>query len=97
MQIGVYELLAQSALATPINAPAQIIGLQTGKSDKGRRVGTGEITGAKSILLDAEDGSPGYLRMAANMLHAGNFYGNPKSMLCNEKFCPAYQSCRWRK
>ena len=97
MQVGVYELLAQSALAAPINAPAQIIGLQTGKSDKGRRVGTGEICGAKSILLDDADGSPGYLRMAANMLHAGNFYGNPKSMLCNEKFCPAYQSCRWRK
>lgn len=95
-QIGVYELLAQAATGREIAAPAGIIGLQVAKTDKGRRVGIGEIRGARDMLLD--DGEkPGLLRIAANMIHAGNFYGNARSPLCAEKYCPVYSQCRWRK
>ena len=34
-QMGVYELLAQHASGLPITAPAQIVGMQTGKTEKG--------------------------------------------------------------
>ena len=95
-QIAVYELLASAALEQDMTAPAQIIGLQVAKTDKGRRAGTGIITGARDILADDGD-SPGLLRYAAAILHSGDFYGNPRSQICNPKYCPAYAVCRWRK
>lgn len=96
-QIGVYEILAQAVLGVPMRAPAQIIGLQVAKTEKGRRVGTGEISMAREVLLDSEDGDPGFLRMASKLVHSGDFYGNPRSQLCSEKFCPVFNTCRWRK
>lgn len=95
-QIAVYELLASHALDQPMSAPAQIIGLQVAKTAAGRRAATGEILHACEILVDDEE-HPGLLRHAARLVHSGDFYGNPRSMLCNEKFCPAFQVCRWRK
>lgn len=95
-QIAVYELLASHALDQDMTAPAQIIGLQVAKTDKGRRAGTGTITGARDILADDGE-SPGLLRHAASILHSGDFYGNPRSQICNPKYCPAYAVCRWRK
>ncbi|MBD5641847.1 MAG: PD-(D/E)XK nuclease family protein [Desulfovibrio sp.] len=95
-QIGAYEILAQAVTGKEISAPAQIIGLQVAKTDKGRRAGTGEIANARDILLD--DGEqPGLLRIASRIIHSGDFYGNPRSPLCSEKYCPAFKSCRWRR
>ena len=97
-QVAVYELLASHATGRVIEAPAQIIGLQVAKTDKGRRAGIGTIRSAREMLVGDEDtGCPGLLEIAAKMLHAGDFYGNPRSQLCSEKFCPAHQSCRWRR
>lgn len=95
-QIAVYELLASHALAQDMAAPAQIIGLQVAKTDKGRRAGSGFITDARDLLLDDETG-PGLLRHASNILHSGDFFGNPRSQLCNPKYCPAHAICRWRR
>lgn len=95
-QVAVYELLASKELGVTIDAPAQIIGLQVAKTEKGRRAGIGEIHGARQLLLGEED-KPGLLELAATIVHSGNFYGNPKSQLCNPKYCPAFQICRWRK
>lgn len=95
-QMGVYEILAEKASGIPITAPAQIIGLNTGKTDVAQRVGTGEISGAREVLLGDEH-SPGILQMAAKLVHSGDFWGNPKSMMCHEKYCPNYQTCKFRK
>lgn len=97
IQMGAYELLAGQALGQSMEAPAQIIGLQVAKTDRGRRVGTGEVTSAIDLLLDSEDGEPGLLRHAGNIIHGGNFYGNPRSALCNPRYCPRYQTCKWRR
>lgn len=94
-QLAVYELLAGAALGRVIDAPAQIIGLQVAKTEKGRRAAVGSITGARKMLTGDESG-PGLLQIASDMLHAGRFYGNPRSQLCNPKYCPAYNVCRWR-
>lgn len=96
-QIGVYELLAEHASGLPITEPAHIVGLQTGKTEKGQRVAVSEgIAGARDVLLgDVE--SPGVLEMVAKMIHAGTFFGNPRSMLCGPKFCPIFQRCKFRK
>lgn len=96
MQMGVYELMAERASGLPITAPAQIIGLQTGKTDRAQRVATGDVHGAREMLI-GEDGSPGVLEIAARMVHSGTFPGNPRSQLCSAKYCPAFNACRFRR
>lgn len=96
MQLGVYELMAERASNLPITAPAQVVGLQTGKTDKGQRVGTAEIHGARDMLIGDPE-QPGVLELAARMLQAGAFPGNPRSQLCSERYCPAHAVCRFRK
>lgn len=95
-QMGVYELLAEHGSGLPITAPAEIIGLNTAKTDAAQRVGTGQIEGAREVLLGDENG-PGILQMAAAIVHSGNFYGNPKSMMCHPRYCPEYPTCKFRK
>lgn len=95
-QIAVYELLAEQATGKPIDAPAAIVGLQVAKTESGRRAGIGNISGAKDLLVGTED-KPGLLEIAAGVIRSGTFFGNPRSTLCNIKFCPAYQICRFRR
>lgn len=95
-QLGVYELLAERASGVPITDPAQIIGMQTGKTDKAQRIGIGEVVGARDVLLGEHD-SPGILEIVARMIHSGLFFGNPRSMLCSEKFCPIHSTCKFRR
>lgn len=94
-QLGVYSLLAEYGIGAPITAPAQIIGMQTGKTAKAQRVAVGEIEDVRSALVgDAED--PGLLEHASRIIHSDSYYGNPKSMLCSPKFCPVYDICKFR-
>lgn len=96
-QLGVYELLAQHASGLPITEPAQIIGMQTGKTDKAQRVAVSEgVQGARDVLLGEAD-SPGVLEMVSKMVHSGSFFGNPRSMLCGAKFCPVHAKCKFRQ
>lgn len=95
-QIAVYELLAEQATARPINADAKIIGLATAKTSASQRAGIGTISGAKEVLLGS-DTHKGLLEMASAMIKTGIFYGNPKSSLCNPKYCPNYQLCKFRR
>lgn len=96
-QIGVYELLAEKASGIPITEPGQIVGLQTGKTDRGQRVGTSQpIFGARDVLI-GDPGQPGVLEILAHMIHSGVFPGNPRSMLCHERYCPIYNTCKFRR
>jgi len=96
-QVGVYELLAASASGLPITAPGKIIGLQTGKTERGQRAAVSEpIEGARDLLI-GDDDSPGVLQMLSRMLKTGSFPGNPRSMMCHSKYCPLFQNCKYRK
>ena len=94
-QLGVYELLAAASYGVRITAPAHILGLQAGKTAGGQRAGSGTVENARARLVGDED-SPGLLHHAAALLHAGRFYGNPRSQTCHPRYCPAYATCRWR-
>jgi hypothetical protein len=97
-QVAVYELLASRSTGCVIEAPAQIVGLQVAKTDKGRRAGIGTISNARELLVgDPDMEQAGLLEIAAGMLKSGNMYGNPKSTLCSGAYCPAWNNCRWRK
>lgn len=95
IQMGVYELLAAQAVGEPITAPAQIIGMQTGKTAAAQRVGTAEIAGARAALIGTDD-QPGLLEHASRLIKSGAFYGNPKSVLCSQKYCPAHAICNFK-
>jgi hypothetical protein len=96
-QLGVYELLAERASGLPITAPAEVIGAQVAKTERGQRVAKSHpVEGARDVLVGDAD-SPGVLEVVARMIHSGAFPGNPRSMLCGEKFCPIYNRCKFRK
>lgn len=96
-QLGVYELLAERASGLDISAPAQVIGLQTGKTERGQRVAVSDpVQGARDVLVGDAD-SPGVLEMVSRMIHAGAFPGNPRSMLCHDRYCPIFATCKYRR
>ena len=91
IQLGVYTLMAEQAMKTGLDAPAQIIGLQTTKDAP---VAVGYVEDVRTALVGAED-QPGLIVMAAKMLKSGDFYPNSKSMVCSKKYCPGYSRCRF--
>lgn len=96
MQMGIYELLVENTFdKLKVTAPAAIIGLQTAKTEKGRRVGIGYVENAKDMLVGTPE-ERGVLEIFSAVAHNGLFIGNPKSAICSEKFCPAYNACRFR-
>lgn len=94
-QLGVYELLAEHAMGLQITEPAQIVGMQTGKTAAAQRVGLGEVPDARAALVGTEE-SPGLLEHASRLIKSGAFYGNSKSWLCSERYCPAHPTCRFK-
>lgn len=94
-QLGVYELLAEQAFGVPLTAPAQIIGLNTGKTPAAQRVGTGEVGNTRATLVGDEE-NPGLLEHASRIIHSGSFFGNSKSVLCSQKYCPRFNTCKFR-
>lgn len=96
-QMGTYEILAEASLGEPITLPSKILGMQTGSRPESQRISIGEIEGAKEVLLGTGD-RPGLLVNAALLIHGVvPPYGNPRSMLCHQNYCPVYQTCSWRK
>ncbi len=96
-QIGVYELLAEHGSGLKITQGGEIIGLQVAKTERGQRVARSEpIRGARDVLIGTSD-SPGVLEIVARQIHEGLFPGNPRSMLCGEKYCPIFNTCKFRK
>lgn len=95
-QLGVYTLLAETALGRPLVLPSRIIGLQTAKTPRGQRAAIGEVQNVREILVGDEI-SPGILQDAANIIHSGIFHGNPKSQACGPRYCPVYANCRYRR
>lgn len=96
LQLATYELLAEVAIQQPIAAPARIIGMQTGVTDKAQRIAIGEIDSPRDTLIGTPD-APGALQHAARFIQSGLFYGNPRSQLCGEKYCPVHAACIYRK
>ena len=94
-QLGVYELLAENAMGLHITAPAQIVGMNTGKTPAAQRVGMGEVHNARAALVGTEE-QPGLLEHASRLIRSGAFYGNPKSYLCSERYCVAHPTCRFK-
>lgn len=94
LQTGIYRLMAENALGRPLDAPDQIIGLKTAKTEAAQRVAVGEIRDSRRPLVGDEE-SPGLIELAATMLRTGIFPPNPKSTLCSPKYCAGYAKCKF--
>lgn len=95
LQLGVYELLATHAMGIAIEAPAQVVGMNTGTTPAAQRIGMGEVKNARELLLGTEE-EPGFLEQASAIVRSGVFQANPSSFLCSPKYCVRYGSCRHR-
>lgn len=96
IQLGVYELLAETASGISITAPAQVIGLNTGDTPATQRVGLGEVRDARGALIGTEE-EPGFLQQASRIVQSGHFPANPNSFLCSPKFCARWSTCRFHR
>lgn len=93
MQLGIYTLMAEHGTGQRIDGPAEIVALQT---TKGGPCATGEIADVKTPLLGTDE-QPGLIEMAAQLLAAGLFPPNPKSLLCSPRYCAAHDTrCKYR-
>jgi hypothetical protein len=94
-QLGTYELLELMASKTelvPHVLPAMIIAMPTaGKHQPQIK----KVNNPRSLLIGNEQ-HKGLIDIAAQIYKHGLFVGNPRSMLCGEKYCPAYGNCHWR-
>lgn len=91
-QIGTYELLFEHTTGRTINGDAEIIGMKT----KGKpEIATGKIFGAKRILVGDSE-TPGLLDFAKMYLKEGKFPPDTNSILCNEKYCPRWKTCKFK-
>lgn len=95
-QLAQYALLHRVNRGEPLTAPAEIIGLNTGKTPAAQRIAVGYCDDIETTLLGTDD-APGLIQIAAQMAKADTFFGNPRSMLCSAKYCPAWTTCRWRR
>jgi hypothetical protein len=86
IQLGIYTLMAEQSSGERLDAPAEIIGLQTTKEAP---VATGEVADVKTPLLGTDE-HPGLIQIAARMLKDGIFPPNCRSVLCSPKYCPAH-------
>jgi hypothetical protein len=96
-QLGQYELiqlLAHQKLGYKFTLPAEVIAFPT--SGSRAEVSVATVESPSRLLLGDEAQPQGLLHMAAKMAKAELFPGNPKSVLCSEKYCPKYHTCWWR-
>lgn len=97
LQMGIYSLLAEQASGQAMDDAAEIVGLQTTQQ---ARVGVGRIEDVRTPLVGTPN-EPGIIDLAAQTLNAGLFIPNPRSNLCNPKYCPARREnggpCHWHE
>lgn len=92
-QVGTYELLCSSTLDRPLELPANIIGLKT---KGGHEYGTGEIIGARELMVGTDE-HMGLIQFAADtFLRPGLFPPNPQSFTCSERYCPRWSQCKYK-
>jgi hypothetical protein len=88
-QVGTYQLLDEHTTGEPVDDVAEILGMNTAGSFA---VGTGEVHGAKELLLGTDE-APGLIELAALMFRSGLFPPNPQSFLCSAKYCAFHSRC----
>ncbi|WP_175689667.1 RecB family exonuclease [Burkholderia anthina] len=88
-QVGTYELLYEHSTGDTIGDDAEIIGLKTKGTPE---IASAPLKNAKRAMVGTEE-TPGLIQFASDMFRSGDFYPNPKSLLCAETYCPRFATC----
>lgn len=94
-QLGAYELMrrmGEITTALELSLPAQIIGLQTAGNHE---IAVGKVA-TPSRILTGDEHHVGLIEHAARLIKAEAWFGNPRSILCSERYCPVFHDCFWR-
>lgn len=92
LQLGIYELLADNTLGPAVDLPARIIGIKTSPPVAVQVAEAGDC----KTLIHGDDTTEGALDHASRLLQSGAFYGNSRSALCSQLFCPVWATCHYR-
>lgn len=90
IQTGIYRLMGGGG--KPLPGKSEVLGASTAKVP---RMGFSEIEDDIAPLVGTPD-QPGLLDMAGKMLKTGALPPNPRSILCDSKYCPAWDTCAFR-
>jgi RecB family exonuclease len=96
VQLGVYELIAEAGMGIRMDAPAEIVGLQTNVTREKQRIASGDVW-RPSETLTGDGVQEGLLPVIAKLAKGEIVIGNPKSFMCSEKFCPVWKTCFFRR
>lgn len=88
-QLGTYEIIGEATIGRPIEAPGEIIAMQTKNNGE---VMAAPVERTRSILTGTP-GEPGLLHVVAMYAKNDIWPANPKSALCSKKFCPDFSNC----
>lgn len=89
-QLGTYEILSEHTDGEE-TAGSQIIALQTSSTTQ---VGVSKVFQPKAMMLGTDE-TPGLIEMAAKMFKIGLFPPNPQSVLCDQKYCSRWGTCKY--
>ena len=92
-QMGAYEILFEETTGEEITLPADILGLKTSNVPE---VGIGSIENSKELLIGTDE-NKGLIEYAAAMFKSGDFYPNPNSGLCSDRYCPRWAKCPYHE
>lgn len=91
-QYELLELMSTHTLGKVDLLPAMIIAFPTiGK----HQPAAAEIKAPHRLLIGDEN-NKGAIDIAAEMIKGGSYYGNARSMLCTQRYCPKHGNCRWQ-
>ncbi len=89
-QLGTYQILDEHTTGEEVGG-AQIAALQTSSTTQ---VGVSKVFDARPLMLGTEE-APGLIEMAAKMFKIGLFPPNPQSVLCDQKYCARWGTCKY--
>ena len=89
LQVGIYTIMTEVELQRPMDAPAEICGISTGKSGD---IAVSDIRDVRTALLGTED-RPGMIELAAKMLKDGDFRPAPGTVMCSPLYCSGWNRC----
>jgi hypothetical protein len=89
LQVGIYTIMTEQELQRPMEAPAEICGISTGKSGD---IAVSDIRDVRTALLGTEE-RPGMIELAAKMLKDGDFRPAPGTVMCSPQYCAGWNRC----
>lgn len=96
-QAAIYTMLIEENFDIQLTEPFHILGMSTAGTEPRTGIGIMTTNFKEYLFGNPEDENlEGIIHIAARLLKAGIFYGNPRSMMCHKQYCPIYRTCKFK-